>query len=145
MYVHRPCSYRRCLIQGAMKAGYAWQNALEKMDRSFGDPPRPIYRIRTWQSGAGMYLTGNILQFLSYAFAAQSLLLALSSVQFATHLLFAWIVEGVIVPLRSILGAAVVILSNILLVVFSSKSSTLLTATGLLKLYRCCLYLGPHT
>lgn len=126
------------LVQGAMKAGYAWQKALAQMDRSYGDPPRPIYRIRNWQTGSLLYFLGNTMQFLSYAFAAQSLLLALSSVQFATHLLFAWAVEGVAVPLRSIAGSATVVLSNVLLVVFSSKSSELLTAKDLLELYRCC-------
>lgn len=132
------CACCEDLLQGAMKAGYAWQKALAQMDRSYGDPPRPIYRIRNWQTGAQLYLVGNIMQFLSYAFAAQSLLLALSSVQFATHLLFAWVVEGIAVPFRSIMGSAIVILSNILLVIFSSKSSELLTAKDLLELYRCC-------
>ena len=119
-----------------MKAGYAWQKALAQMDSEYGDPPRAIYRVRTWQTGAALYMGGNVLQFLSYAFAAQSLLLALSSVQFATNLLFAWLMEHVPVPVRSIAGAAIIILSNLLLVIFSSKSSVLLTAEELVKLYR---------
>jgi len=83
------------------------------MDSEYGDPPRAIYRVRTWQTGAALYMGGNVLQFLSYAFAAQSLLLALC-----------------------IAGAAIIILSNLLLVIFSSKSSVLLTAEELVKLYR---------
>eukprot|EP00892_Ulva_mutabilis_P005146 jgi/Ulvmu1/3002/UM015_0042.1 len=125
---------------GAMKAGYAWQKALAQMDQEHGDPPRPIYRIRTWQTGAALYMSGNILQFLSYAFAAQSLLLALSSVQFAAHLLCAWLMERAVVPLRSMAGAAIIILSNLLLVVFSSKSSALLTANELVELYKAPPY-----
>lgn len=120
-----------------MKMGYVWQEALSALDEPGESHTHPIYRVRQWQIGAALYLVGNILQFLSYAFAAQSLLLALSSAQFGTHLLFAWLMEGVNVPLRSILGAGIIISFNILLVVFGSKSSQLMTAAELLELFRC--------
>ena len=110
-----------------MKMGYAWQEALSALNEPGDTQTHPIYRVRQWQIGAALYLSGNILQFLSFAFAAQSLLLALSSAQFGTHLLFAWLMEGVHVPMRSIMGAAIIISFNILLVIFSSKASKLLS------------------
>lgn len=119
-----------------MKMGYAWQEALSALNEP-GESQSPIYRVRHWQIGAALYLAGNLLQFLSYAFAAQSLLLALSSAQFGTHLLFAWLMEGVHVPFRNMLGAGVIIGFNLLLVIFGSKSSQLMTATELLELFRC--------
>lgn len=121
-----------------MKMGYAWQEALSALDEP-GESPIRIYTVRQWQVGAALYLAGNVLQFLSYAFAAQSLLLALSSLQFGTHLLFAWLMEGVNVPFRSMLGAMIIILFNLLLVVYGSKSSQLMTAEELLELFRCVL------
>jgi magnesium transporter len=125
-----------------MKMGYAWQEALAALDEPGETGSHPIYRVRQWQIGAALYLAGNVLQFLSYAFAAQSLLLALSSAQFGTHLLFAWLMEGVNVPFRSMLGAGIIISFNILLVVFSSKSSQLMTARELLELFKCALPSG---
>jgi magnesium transporter len=119
-----------------MKAGYAWQEALAAMDSAADEPVLPVYRIRSWQLGAILYMAGNILQFFSYAFAAQSLLLALSSVQFAAHLAVAWLMEGVSIPWRSIAGAGVVISSNVLIVFFSSKSSTLMDAEQLVALVK---------
>jgi magnesium transporter len=122
-------------LQGSMKVGYTWQEALAALEEP-GEPRIPIYRVRSWRIGAVMYLGGNVLQFLSFAFAAQSLLLALSSAQFATHLFFAWLMEGVRVPRRCIYGAGIIMGFNVLLVIYSSKASVLYKAEELLQLFR---------
>jgi magnesium transporter len=126
-----------------MKVGYAWHEALLAVDAGSDVQPTQIYKVRVWQWGAALYLLGNLMQFFSYAFAAQTLLLAMSSLQFATHLVAAWLLEGVLVPWRSIVAAAVIIASNVLLVIFCSKSSRLLNAQELIKLHKCASILPP--
>ena len=125
------------LLQGALKIGYAWHHALTVIDADSEEGVTPIWRVRAWRWGCLLYLFGSALQFFSTAFAAQTLLLAVSSVQFATHLLSSWLLEGATIPRRSVLAAGVVIASNILLVIFSSKRSALLDAAELVALHRC--------
>lgn len=124
-----------------MKLGYALQQELLAIDDSVSDDSEntPIYRISAWRWGAALYAAGNMLVFFSFAFAAQTLLLAMASVQVAMHLVSAWLLEGVAVPRRSIGAASVIVVANILLVVFGSKASTVLDARQLLDLHRCRL------
>lgn len=122
-----------------MKLGYALHAELMGIEDDASDPdekPTPIYRVSAWQWGAFLYVVGNLLQFFSFAFAAQTLLLAMASVQFALHLASAWLLEGVAVPRRSIGAAVVVIAANVLLVAFSSKASDLLDSDELVALHR---------
>ena len=120
-----------------MKVGHAWHSALLDVDVDSEETRPPVYKIRTWQRGALLYVVGNVLQFFSYAFAAQTLLLALSSVQFVTHLVAARFLEGIAVPRRSIAAAAIILVANAVLVVFGSKVSQLFTAVQLVALHRC--------
>ena len=121
-----------------MKLGYALHRELLEIDKSGSDESdaTPIYRISPWQWGALLYIAGNLLQFFSFAFAAQTLLLAMASVQFAMHLASAWLLEGIAVPRRSMCAAATVTAANVLLVAFSSKASQVLDAQQLLLLHR---------
>jgi magnesium transporter len=119
-----------------LKVGYAWHEALVMIDADSDEDQMPIWHVRAWQWGCLMYFVGNGLQFFSYAFAAQTLLLAMSSVQFATHLVSAQFVEGIVVPWRCIWAAAIVLGANVILIVFSSKSSNLLDANDLIALHR---------
>ena len=120
-----------------MKLGHALHEALQMTDMDSAALRTPIYRVSTWQRGAGLYLIGNLLSFFSYAFAAQTLLLALSSLQFVTHLASAVLLEGVKVPRRSMAAAGVILASNVLLVAFGSRNSTLLDAAEIIQLHRC--------
>lgn len=106
------------------------------IDADSDEDPTPIWHVQAWIWGCLLYVIGNGLQFFSYAFAAQTLLLAMSSVQFATHLVSARLVEGIVVPWRCIYAAAIVIGANVLLICFSSKSSKLLDAKELIDLHR---------
>ena len=42
----------------------------------------------TWVVGTGIFFSGSLINFVSYAFAAQSMLASLESIQFVTNLLF---------------------------------------------------------
>jgi hypothetical protein len=127
----------KAAMQASIKVGYAWHDAICSIDLDDGVKPRPVFCVRSWQTGIGLFALGNVLQFFSFAFASQSLLLALSSLQFATQLVFAWAVEGQRVAIRSMIAAGIIIGANMLLVVFSSKSSALLRAPQIVVLHRC--------
>lgn len=120
-----------------MKAGHAWHSALLAVDADNEEARTSVYGLHTWRRGAGLYVLGNALHFFSYAFAAQTLLLALGSIQFVTHLVATSVIEGASVPKRSMVAAAIIIAANALLIVFSSKSSDILTASELIALHRC--------
>eukprot|EP00955_Chlamydomonas_euryale_P039037 351281-Chlamydomonas_euryale.AAC.12 len=51
-----------------------------------------IVKFRAWQIGMAVFIIGNVLNFASFAFAAQSLLAALGSVQFVANVVFASLV-----------------------------------------------------
>ena len=70
------------------------------------------------------------------AFASQSLLTGLGSVQFVSNLLFVVLVLKEKVPLRCILATFLIVAGNVLLVVFGSKTSPKYTVSQLAALYR---------
>lgn len=49
-------------------------------------------RFRSWQLGVVLFGLGNVANFVSFGFAAQSLLAALGSIQFVSNVLFGWLV-----------------------------------------------------
>ena len=135
------------MVQAIMKAGHAWHAALTQqeateLDSASTHAPTPIYRVRTWQRGACLYVAGSAAQFFSYAFAAQTLLLGISSVQFVCQLVCAAIFEHAAIPVRSMAAAAVIMAANVLLVVFGSKASEPLPAATLIALHRQAAYIG---
>jgi len=97
--------------------------------------PRPS-TFREWQLGIGLFAGGNILNFVSFGFAAQSLLAALGSIQFVSNVVFArFVLREVITP--RVLGAtALIVVGCILLVSFGNHQSDLLTTSQLMANYR---------
>lgn len=57
-------------------------------------PPHPYTysRFRSWQLGVLLFGVGNVANFVSFGFAAQSLLAALGSIQFVSNVVFGWLV-----------------------------------------------------
>lgn len=124
-----------------MKVAHAWRDAIAASScPDVHDVSElheaPIYKVKIWQRGALLWLAGSLATFASYAFAAQTLLLGLSSVSHATSLLSVAVIEGGTLTKRSITSASVVIGANVLVVVFGSKKSELLSAAALRALHR---------
>ena len=70
------------------------------------------------------------------AFASQSLLTGLGSVQFISNLVFVVLVLREKVPLRCVLATFLIVAGNVILVVFGSKTSPKYTVSQLAALYR---------
>lgn len=71
--------------------------------------PRPARSFREWQAGIGLFAGGNVLNFVSFGFAAQSLLAALGSVQFVSNVVFARLVLKEAVTWRVICATALIV------------------------------------
>ncbi|KAJ6973095.1 magnesium transporter NIPA8 [Populus alba x Populus x berolinensis] len=55
-------------------------------------PVKPIIYFQTWRVGILFFFLGNCLNFISFGYAAQSLLAALGSIQFVSNIAFAYFV-----------------------------------------------------
>lgn len=73
--------------------------------------PRPARSFREWQAGIALFAGGNVFNFVSFGFAAQSLLAALGSVQFVSNVVFARLVLKEAVTWR-VLGATALIVAG---------------------------------
>jgi predicted MFS family arabinose efflux permease len=82
-----------------------------------------------------LFSVGNLLNFASFAFAAQSLLSALGTVQFISNILFGRYVNREKVTRRVLLATATVCAGCVLLVVFGNHDSPTLSALDMLELY----------
>ncbi|KAL0033460.1 hypothetical protein WJX77_010531 [Trebouxia sp. C0004] len=113
-----------------MKLGYMQRESLDL------DNDVAIWRFWQWQTGMLMFVVGNIANFVARAFASQSLLTGLGSVQFISNLVFVVLVLREKVPRRCILATFLIVAGNVLLVVFGSKTSPKYTVSQLAALYR---------
>ncbi len=80
--------------------------------------------VGIWKKvGLGLFALGSILTFVSFSFAAQSLLAGISAIQFVTNLFFAHYLLGEAYSRYNLLGTLVLISAISLLVVSSDKSN----------------------
>lgn len=106
-----------------------------------------IKTYREWKIGICIFVVGNIANFLSFGFAAQSLLASLGTVQFVSNVFFASFVLKERVTWRVIGGTTCIIGGVVVLVLFGNKKSEELHVDDLIDLYRdsayavylCCL------
>jgi hypothetical protein len=63
-------------------------------------PLKPIIHNQTWRVGILVFLLGNCLNFISFGYAAQSLLAALGSIQFVSNIAFAYVVLNKMVTVK---------------------------------------------
>jgi uncharacterized membrane protein len=89
----------------------------------------------TWSAGVATFVCGNIINFISFSFAAQSLLAALGSVQFVSNVLFSVTLLRERVTSRTLLATSLIVFGNFFIVGNSSKTSRSWTADELLELY----------
>ena len=90
---------------------------------------------RIWLVSIIVFAVANIANFASFAFAAQSLLAALGSVQFISNVVFSKLVNKEAWSVWIVLGTLVIVAGCVLLVVFGSHESPTYTAQELIRLY----------
>eukprot|EP00873_Tetraselmis_striata_P006937 jgi/Tetstr1/427201/TSEL_017389.t1 len=94
-----------------------------------------IWNSWMWRLGVICFLAGNIGNFASLGLAAQSMIAAMSSVQFVSNVACVRFLHRETVPGRVYAATAAILAGNILMVVFSSKSSPLYTVADLKAFY----------
>ena len=90
---------------------------------------------RLWLFAIIVFAIANLVNFASFAFAAQSLLSALGSVQFLSNVAFSRLVNKEPITIWVYVGTAVIIVGCVLLVAFGNHESPTFTASELMELY----------
>ncbi|XVF59921.1 hypothetical protein PTKIN_Ptkin08bG0000800 [Pterospermum kingtungense] len=98
-------------------------------------PLKPIIYFQTWRVGILFFVLGNCLNFISFGYAAQSLLAALGSVQFVSNIAFAYFVLNKMVTVNVLVATAFIVLGNVFLVAFGNHQSPVYTPEQLAEKY----------
>jgi len=96
----------------------------------------------TWILGTVVFVTGSLLNFASYAFAAQSMLASLESIQFVTNLLFGKFMIGSKVTRQMYIGTGLTVSGTVVAVQFSSKKTLDLSTSDIKTLYKNPAYIA---
>ncbi|KAK4712757.1 hypothetical protein R3W88_007270 [Solanum pinnatisectum] len=96
---------------------------------------KPIIYFQTWRVGILFFAIGNCLNFVSFGYAAQSLLAALGSIQFVSNIAFAYFVLNKTVTINVLVATAFIVLGNIFLVAFGNHQSPVYTPEQLAEKY----------
>lgn len=105
------------------------------------DHSQPCSSI-TWVIGTIIFVTGSLLNFASYAFAAQSMLASLESIQFVTNLIFGKFMLKANVTKTMLIGTGLTVTGTILAVQFSSRATLNLRTDDIKKLYKNPAYIA---
>ncbi|KAL7449925.1 hypothetical protein ACHAWC_001929 [Mediolabrus comicus] len=93
-----------------------------------------------WIVGTLIFVTGSLLNFASYAFAAQSMLASLESIQFVTNLIFGRYMLGARITETMLAGTLLTVTGTIMTVNFASKETLELSISDIQNLYRSTAY-----
>jgi len=96
---------------------------------------KKVKKPNIWYMGTVFFVSGSILNFVSFSFAAQSLLAALGSAQFISNVFFGKVILGEVVTVQTIFATFVIITGNGLVVLFSSHESVIYEAEDLIDFY----------
>ncbi|CAM9256286.1 unnamed protein product, partial [Ectocarpus fasciculatus] len=88
-----------------------------------------------WKMGMLAFVLGSIVNFVSFAFAAQSLLACLGTVQFISNVFFAKVVLKETLTTRIIYATAIIIFGLMLAILYSNHTTRTYSAEDLLGLY----------
>lgn len=102
---------------------------------------KPIIHFQTWRVGILFFALGNCLNFISFGYAAQSLLAALGSVQFVSNIAFAYFVLSKTVTVKVMVATAFIVLGNIFLVSFGNHQSPVYTPEQLTEKFSNLVFL----
>lgn len=96
---------------------------------------KPIIHFHSWRVGILFFAVGNCLNFISFGYAAQSLLAALGSIQFVSNIAFAYFVLNKTVAVKVLIATAFIVIGNIFLVAFGNHQSPVYTPEQLADKY----------
>lgn len=102
---------------------------------------KPIIHFQSWRIGILFFAVGNCLNFFSFAYAAQSLLAALGSVQFVSNIAFAYFVLSKTVTVKVMVATTFIVFGNIFLVSFGNHQSPVYTPEQLSEKYNNIVFL----
>lgn len=91
--------------------------------------------LRIWRIGMGVFVAGSFINFSSFAFAAQSLLAALGTVQFVSNVVFAKCVLKEQLTMRIFIATGIIIFGLVTAIRFSNHASEQYTTKDLIALY----------
>ncbi|GMH74401.1 hypothetical protein TrST_g2248 [Triparma strigata] len=94
--------------------------ATEEDPEDYEPPPPSSSWI--WVVGTLVFVSGSLLNFASYAFAPQSMLASLESVQFVTNILFGKFLLKAKVTTKMYIGTVITVLGTVVAVLFSSST-----------------------
>ncbi len=94
-----------------------------------------VCNIDYWRLGLIMFIIGSIINFCSFAFAAQSLLACLGSVQFISNVFFARVILNEKPSIYTYISTGVIVIGIIITVIFSNHKSETYTSKELISLY----------
>ncbi|RIA04230.1 hypothetical protein BRARA_K01551, partial [Brassica rapa] len=119
-----------------LKLGHNERERLALQDSGGGKTTlKPIIHFQTWRVGILVFLLGNCLNFISFGYAAQSLLAALGSIQFVSNIAFAYVVLNKMVTVKVLVATAFIVLGNVFLVAFGNHQSPVFTPEQLAEKY----------
>ena len=98
-------------------------------------PSPPPVRSVYWYLGFTLFFVGNVSNFISMGFTAQSLLAGLGSIQFITNVLCSALILKHPVTTRVLWATFAIVVGNVLIVAFASHHSDQLTVDQLWDLY----------
>jgi hypothetical protein len=102
------------------------------------EEPRNSWGLKAtsvWRIGVISFTVGSIVNFLSFAFAAQSLLAALGGVQFVSNVVFSYTILGETPSTRVICATVIIVIGLCLAVANANHDETSYTEAELLALY----------
>ncbi|CAA7061690.1 unnamed protein product [Microthlaspi erraticum] len=118
-----------------LKLGHNERERSALLDSGGGKTLKPIIHFQTWRVGILVFLLGNCLNFISFGYAAQSLLAALGSIQFVSNIAFAYVVLNKMVTVKVLVATAFIVLGNVFLVAFGNHQSPVFTPDQLAEKY----------
>ncbi|XP_043703411.1 probable magnesium transporter NIPA8 [Telopea speciosissima] len=102
---------------------------------------KPIIYFQTWRVGLLFFALGNCLNFISFGYAAQSLLAALGSIQFVSNIAFTYFVLNKMVTVKVLVATAFIVVGNVFLVAFGNHQSPVYTPEQLAEKYSNVIFL----
>lgn len=98
------------------------------------------YTSKTWCLGMAVFITGSMLNFAAFSFAASSILVPLEAVQFVTNVGFNKFVNKKVIPTRMLAGVALAVSGVALSVVFGSTDVRCFTIDELIDFWAVALW-----
>ncbi|RLN08003.1 putative magnesium transporter NIPA8 isoform X1 [Panicum miliaceum] len=121
-----------------LKLGHDQREKLSAINNSEGNDkfvPKSVMHFQTWRIGILFFAAGNCLNFMSFAYAAQSLLAALGSIQFVSNIAFAYFVLNKTISVKVMVATTFIVFGNIFLVSFGNHQSPVYTPEQLIAKY----------